>query len=44
MTDRIVTEYDCAVAYEAGAQQERAAIVKWLRDDCDGLDLIRGKK
>ena len=32
MTDRIVTEFDCAVAYDAGAQQERAAIVKWLRE------------
>ena len=35
-----------AVAYEAGAQQERAAIVKWLReqdypDDFYGLEFSR---
>ena len=42
MSDRIVTEYDCAVAYEAGVQQERAAIVKWLRSlDAESWDINR---
>ena len=40
MTDRIVTEFDCAVAYEAGAQQERAAIVKWLRASYLSRDVV----
>ena len=42
MTDRIVTEFDCAVAYEAGAQQERKQIVQWLRSlDAESGDINR---
>ena len=42
MSDRIVTEYDCAVAYEAGAQQERKRIANWLRSlDREGGEINR---
>ena len=48
MTDRIVTEWDCAIAHDSGYQQgytdgrsdERERIVKWLRDSYLSRDVV----